>query len=46
MDNAPDIKYMVKFGWSNDLQRVLMTMYDVKNSGAPNLDVYWVFYLE
>lgn len=46
MDNASDIKYMVKFGWSNDLQSVLMTMYDVKNNGAPNLDSYWVFYLE
>ncbi|MBQ8572644.1 MAG: hypothetical protein IJ451_04180 [Ruminococcus sp.] len=42
-DGAADISYLMKYTWSNELQNMLMTMYEVKYNGAPNLDVYWVF---
>lgn len=43
VDGGTDITYMAKYTWSNELQKMLMTMYEVKNNGAPNLDVYWVY---
>ncbi|MGN0691721.1 MAG: hypothetical protein ACI4K7_05190 [Oscillospiraceae bacterium] len=38
-----DISFMTTYTWSNELQKMLMTMYEVDSNGAPDLDVYWVY---
>ena len=38
-----DILFMTKYTWSNEMQKLLMTMFEVKNNGTPNLNVFWVF---
>ena len=43
VDSSRDIKYMAKYTWSNELQKMLMTMYEVTSDGAPNLNCYWVY---
>lgn len=46
IDGGADIRYMAKYTWSNELQKMLMTMYEVKDNGALNLDVYWVYAMD
>lgn len=44
VDDGSDIYFVTKYTWSNELQRMLMTMYEGNRNGAiTNLDVYWVF---
>lgn len=43
VNGGADIRFMVTYSWSNRLQKMLMTMYEVNNNGTPNLDVYWVY---
>ena len=43
IDGGADVRYMAKYTWSNQFQKMLMTMYEVNNNGTPNLNVYWVY---
>lgn len=44
VDDGADIYFVTKYTWSNELQKMLMTMYVGNQNGAiTNLDVYWVF---
>ncbi|MBQ8796227.1 MAG: hypothetical protein IJZ54_07365 [Clostridia bacterium] len=43
MEGSSDLRYMMTYTWSNELQKMMMTMYEVEYGGAPNLDVCWVF---
>ena len=44
IDEGADIYFVMKYTWSNELQKMLMTMYEGNQNGAiTNLDAYWVF---
>lgn len=43
LEDGSNICYMTKYTWSNELQKKLMTMYEVNSNGTVNLDVYWVY---
>lgn len=43
LEDGSNICYMTKYTWSNELQKMLMTMYEVNSNGTVNLDVYWVY---
>jgi len=44
VDEGADIYFVMKYTWSNELQKMLLTMYEGNKNGAiTNLDVYWVF---
>ena len=42
-EEGVQINYMTKYTWSNELQKMLMTVYEVKDNGILNTDVYWVY---
>lgn len=42
-EDGSNICNMTKYTWSNELQKMLMTMYEVNSNGTVNLDVYWVY---
>lgn len=43
LENGRVLNFMASYSWSNELQTVLMSLFEVKNGSAPNLDVYWVY---
>ncbi len=44
VEDGADIYFVTKYTWSNELQKMLMTMYEGNQNGAiTNLDICWVF---
>ena len=43
LENGRKYNFMTRYTWSNELQKMLMTMHAVEESGALNGDVYWIY---